>query len=331
MHPNLRLWAAHVEKRDTRPDLQTELMTRPLRSAPCVIKELQKAINGRNYEDKVEPYSTEGIPSPADGLVPRELHHHGPDHDTGLDPISCYHCGLQLADTLHSLAVGHTGRLVPNSPDSLQFRDVLILAVEGTNTIHDDLADPGGTTTVLQPASALVLGLRAQGIPVGVLENPDKTRDVWEKVRWEKHHLNGCRRNDEPDDDVGLGIKCLLGVEEEVTTWGMLNLEAKKEWSAHFEKCELESKEEKEKWKTYKEREWKAWKKRLEDVVTCRHDRVTVTSERFVQGLERKVVVALMRSMDYLNDIDTMGCVSRCTTHLILVHSGQKSTKDPHG
>ncbi|KAL8612756.1 hypothetical protein ACOMHN_033755 [Nucella lapillus] len=316
--PNLHLWAANI-KRTTYADIQVERMTRPLRSAPCVVRQIQRAAKSRHYSDKVEPYCTEGIPSPADGLSPSVIYHHGSAH-TGDLPASCYQCGVDVANALHALGIGKAGKLVPNSPSSLQFRDVLILESGSKDTVNDDLKDPEGAFYL--PASSLVIGLRAEGIPVCVIADPHHQADLEDGHRWERHHRNGCALPTETSE-LGDDLNALFDYVEEEIPWHEMSPGSKDSWRLHFEEgCKAESQELKEQWKTYKQEERKGWKTRLEDMVTAQHDEAVMTTDQFVQGLERKVVVTLMRPMIFNNATDRMGCMSRCTTHLVIVHSG---------
>ncbi|XP_076445773.1 uncharacterized protein LOC143283420 isoform X2 [Babylonia areolata] len=276
--PNLHLWAANIKKTRSVAELQTERMTRPLRSAPCVVREIQRAVESRHYETEVEPYSTDAVPSPADGFSPTVVRHQGPKHTTW-EPISCHQCGVDVAAALRDLGVGDTARRVPKSSKPLQFRDVLIVMhLSGEN--KDDIYDPTGK--LLSPASPFVRGLRAKGVPVCVVDYPTFTESTLDEARWKKHHSKGCRVPVEEVEDA-------------------------------------ESLEESQKWEDQRQLVLTQWKTKMEDMATSRHDHVIVTPDWFVQGLERKVVVAVMTSVTELKHLDRMKSVSRCTTHLIIV------------
>ncbi|XP_076461144.1 uncharacterized protein LOC143293786 isoform X2 [Babylonia areolata] len=316
--PNLHLWAANIDKTVSVAKLQTEMMTRPLRSAPCVVREIQRAVESRHYYKQVVPYSTDAVPSPADGFSPTVMWHQGTNHTDHHYPFSCQQCGVQVAAALRHLGVGDPARRVPNSPSPLQFRDVLILRMRSFTEEEEEIYDPTGT--LVSPVSPFVRGLRAEGIPVCVVEMLHRVESIVDEERWKKHHSGGCSVAVEPVEDFGLGD--LFGVEPGEEKFEGKSDKEKEQWRLHYEQgCEVESKEEGQRWEKQRQERRNEWKTKLEDMATSRLDHVIVTSDEFVQGLERKVVVVLMAGITEMKHMDRMKSISRCTTHLIIVQS----------
>ncbi|XP_070206328.1 uncharacterized protein [Littorina saxatilis] len=174
--PGLHLWAARIGNHDVPRELKEENLRLPLRSAPSVLREVEKAFC---VYDDITKYSNNGVPSPADGLDVIRLSHHGDGHN-GLWPDECEQCGRNVAVKLHSLGVGGTGRMVDTCPDPLRYGDVFVLT--RSLDLQDDVTDKKGKAI---PASGFVRGLRDAGVDlqVCVLGRPDFKHD---RARWER-------------------------------------------------------------------------------------------------------------------------------------------------
>ncbi|XP_070201261.1 uncharacterized protein [Littorina saxatilis] len=168
--PHLYLWCAGVYNTEIPPALQTQVFTVPLRSAPAILREIQPVIHRFDVHD----YSDSGVPAPGDGLSVIRLSHHGNAH-TGRWPLDCAQCGQDIAAVLRRLGVG---RSVANSPSRLSYRDVFVLT--RSDDLHDDVTDEAGRVT--SPASGVVQGLKAAGVPVSVLGYQDWLHN---RARWE--------------------------------------------------------------------------------------------------------------------------------------------------
>ena len=103
---NLHLWAACVYHIDRPTELQEEVLTTPLRSAPVVQREVEHTVTMRF--GAIHPYSDSGLPAPGDGPSVVRLSHHGNAH-TGRDPTDCEQCGEGVAAELLRLGVGTEG------------------------------------------------------------------------------------------------------------------------------------------------------------------------------------------------------------------------------
>ena len=100
---HLFLWCAGVCYRDIPPELQEEVLTTPLRSAPVILRALQPELDARS--DAIRGYSDSGLPAPGDGPGVIQLHHGGDGH-RGRHPVDWDQCGRDVAATLRSLGVG---------------------------------------------------------------------------------------------------------------------------------------------------------------------------------------------------------------------------------
>ncbi|XP_025100537.1 uncharacterized protein LOC112567882 isoform X2 [Pomacea canaliculata] len=167
--PDLHLWAACCFHENAPDCWQVEYLTRPLRSPPAVVREVEQAdfITDGNV---VKPYSERGVPDHTDGPPVTRLYHQGQGH-SGRWPVDCVTCGRDVASFLHSLRVdvtenvATTGTTVTSSnggtsPSYLQWRDVLVLHW------HYVSVDSG-----------MMKGLNEAGIPVRVM-NDDDIEDV---------------------------------------------------------------------------------------------------------------------------------------------------------
>ena len=75
---HLYLWCAGVYHRDIPRQLQEEVLTTPLRSAPVIVREVKPALVV--WSDVIHDYSDSGLPAPGDGPSVIQLHHRGDGH-----------------------------------------------------------------------------------------------------------------------------------------------------------------------------------------------------------------------------------------------------------
>ncbi|XP_025111741.1 uncharacterized protein LOC112574728 [Pomacea canaliculata] len=156
--PRLHFWAASCLHGYTPAGWQVEYLTRPLRSPPVVVREVEQDAKITRHRD-VLPYSERGVSDHTDGPPVTRLCHGGQGH-SGRRPGSC------VASFLHSLRVGVTESSTTTSTTltstssgttpCLQWRDVLVL-------YWYDVSDQPGVVTGLQEA----------GIPVRVMTDDD--------------------------------------------------------------------------------------------------------------------------------------------------------------
>ena len=106
---HLYLWCAGVVHRDIPPELQEEVLTTPLRSAPSVVREVQPALDARS--DDIHGYSDSGLPAPGDGPSVIRLDHGGYGH-SGQYPVDCDQCGRDIAARLRRIGVGVGGECI---------------------------------------------------------------------------------------------------------------------------------------------------------------------------------------------------------------------------
>ncbi|XP_025111938.1 uncharacterized protein LOC112574835 [Pomacea canaliculata] len=163
--PRLHLWAASCFHEDAPDGWQVEYLTRPLRSPPAVVREVEQN-EWITVTRNVLPYSERGVSDHTDGPPVTRLYHRGQGH-SGENPVNCVACGREVASFLHSLRVGvtesgtATSATVTSSsgdttPPCLQWRDVLVLY---WNYVRDN--------------SGVVKGLQEAGIPVRVMKDDD--------------------------------------------------------------------------------------------------------------------------------------------------------------
>lgn len=108
--PDLHLWAASCFYRDPPAGWLVESLTRPLRSPPVVVREVQKDVNiSADFLRTVHPYRERGVPDHTDGPPVIRLYHRGQGHpcDTA---ENCVTCGREIANVLSRLGVGVAGR-----------------------------------------------------------------------------------------------------------------------------------------------------------------------------------------------------------------------------
>ena len=106
---HLYLWCAGVYHRHIPPELQEEVLTTPLRSAPSVLREVKPALD--LWSNAIRGYSDSGLPAPGDGPSVIELDHDGYGH-RGLNPVDCDQCGRDVAGTLRRIGVGVGGECI---------------------------------------------------------------------------------------------------------------------------------------------------------------------------------------------------------------------------
>ncbi|XP_025112559.1 uncharacterized protein LOC112575149 [Pomacea canaliculata] len=163
--PCLHLWAASCFHGDAPNGWQVEYLTRPLRSPPAVVREVEQDVM-ISSDRAVKPYSERGVPDHTDGPPVRRLYHRGQGHSDRW-PVDCVTCVGEVASFLHSLRVGVTESGTSTSttvtptmggttPPCLQWRDVMILD-------WDDVSYNSG----------MVEGLQEAGIPVRVMKDDD--------------------------------------------------------------------------------------------------------------------------------------------------------------
>ncbi|XP_025112766.1 uncharacterized protein LOC112575257 [Pomacea canaliculata] len=167
--PRLHLWAASCYHGHAPAGWQVESLTRPLRSPPTVVREVEQDESIARH-NRIHRYSDRVVPDHTDGPPVRQLYHRGQGH-TGRLPDNCVTCGREVASFLHSLGVGATGSCTTTSttvnsksggttPPSLQWRDVLVLNWNNNTIKHTN-------------NSGLVKGLQEAGIPVRVMKDED--------------------------------------------------------------------------------------------------------------------------------------------------------------
>ena len=106
---HLYLWCAGVGHNDIPPELQTEVLTTPLRCAPAVLRQVEPALDV--WSGAVHPYSDSGLPAPRDGPSVVRLSHHGDAH-TAPFITECKQCGRNVAAELRRLGVGSGGEWI---------------------------------------------------------------------------------------------------------------------------------------------------------------------------------------------------------------------------
>lgn len=104
--PHLVLWAASCFHENTPDSWQLEVLTRPLRSPPVVVREV---IQADEFETEVKRYSERDIPAPTDGPPVKNLYHKSGKHGVKY-PQDCFECGREIADFLHSLRIEKPGK-----------------------------------------------------------------------------------------------------------------------------------------------------------------------------------------------------------------------------
>ncbi|XP_025111921.1 uncharacterized protein LOC112574819 [Pomacea canaliculata] len=163
--PDLHLWAANCYHEDAPDGWQVEYLTRPLRSPPTVVREVEQDDEITKLR-RVHPYSKRGVSDHTDGPPVTRLCHGGQGHSGDL-PVDCVTCGRELASLLHSLRVTSTENVRTTSttlthtsggarPPCVQWRDVLLLYWR-----------------VLSDSSHMMTALREAGIPVLVMKDDD--------------------------------------------------------------------------------------------------------------------------------------------------------------
>ncbi|XP_025078810.1 uncharacterized protein LOC112554947 [Pomacea canaliculata] len=111
--PRLHLWAASCFHNYAPAGWQVEYLTRPLRSPPAVVREVEQDSGITRYR-QVRRYRERGVPDHTDGPPVTRLYHRGQGH-SGRRPGVFVTCGREVASFLHSLRVGVTGRSTTTS------------------------------------------------------------------------------------------------------------------------------------------------------------------------------------------------------------------------
>ena len=106
---HLFLWCAGVVHRGIPRQLQEEVLTTPLRSAPSVLRAVQPELDV--WSHAIHGYSDSGLPAPGDGPSVIKLHHDGYGHREQ-DPVDCDQCGRDVAATLRRIGVGVGGECI---------------------------------------------------------------------------------------------------------------------------------------------------------------------------------------------------------------------------
>ena len=106
---HLYLWCAGVYHGDIPQELQEEVLTTPLRSAPVIVRKVRPALAA--WSDTIHDYSDSGLPAPGDGPSVIQLHHRGDGH-RGRHSVDCDQCGRDVAATLRRIGVGGGGECI---------------------------------------------------------------------------------------------------------------------------------------------------------------------------------------------------------------------------
>ena len=127
---------------------------------------------------------------------------------------------------LHLCRLFRAGPDVTNPTTSLSYKDVFVLMIDDSG-LQDDIIDDAGKLT--SPANGFVRGLRAEGVPVCVLEGIDRvggrvgqnTRvsDVAavDKTGWESRVADVAVSR--TDRVTVAGCRCVQGLERRVVVW----------------------------------------------------------------------------------------------------------------
>ncbi|XP_025111740.1 uncharacterized protein LOC112574727 [Pomacea canaliculata] len=160
--PRLHLWAASCYHQRAPAGWQVEHLTRPLRSPPAIVKEVQRSEVITSCF--VPAYKERGVPDHTDGPPVRIVYHQGsPDFWSG----NCATCCSEVAEILQSLRVHIPEKVTTTSTVGstssapslcVQWRDMIVLY---GGRVRD-------TTDV-----SLVRELRQAGIPVRVMKDDD--------------------------------------------------------------------------------------------------------------------------------------------------------------
>ncbi|XP_070209680.1 uncharacterized protein [Littorina saxatilis] len=121
--PSLSFWCASVHKLISRPSWMCERqLTTPLRCPPTVTKEVAKS-RVMKESSGIPSYSSTPAPAATEGPPVRWLPHKGgQDGHSRCTAMNCNACGDAVVQLLKELGVGQS-----SGPDSLQYRDVLVL------------------------------------------------------------------------------------------------------------------------------------------------------------------------------------------------------------
>ncbi|XP_025113100.1 uncharacterized protein LOC112575440 [Pomacea canaliculata] len=186
--PSLHLWAASCFHDFAPAGWQVEYLTRPLRSPPTVVREVEQDKRMTAVEPRVKAYSERGVPDHTDGPPVTRLYHGECKGVSDPCPENCVGCGHQVAKVLRGLRgrVQDDPTTTPTTSDRpspcLQWRDVLVLVWLGQPTDN----------------SGFVKGLSEAGIPVWVMKDEDieDVATARSDVVWvaRENHVRGLER-----------------------------------------------------------------------------------------------------------------------------------------
>ncbi|XP_070209681.1 uncharacterized protein [Littorina saxatilis] len=166
--PSLSVWCASVHKLESLPFWMCERqLTTPLRCPPTVTKEVAKSKEMKG--SGIPSYSSTPAPAATEGPPVRWLPHKGGQdgHSKGT-AMNCNACGDAVVQLLKELGVGQS-----SGPDSLQYRDVLVLGPS------ERVQSKGNDSK--RAAKGLTGKLLDSGIPMQIVTEIDgdtKYRDV---------------------------------------------------------------------------------------------------------------------------------------------------------
>ncbi|XP_025101018.1 uncharacterized protein LOC112568122 isoform X2 [Pomacea canaliculata] len=112
------LWAASCKHKVAPKGWKLEYFTRPLRSPPTVVREVERS---EEMGSLVRSYESRGLPYPTQGPDVKWIHHERPTHPAEF-PVDCQRCGEEVAIFLKGLRVGDQDNLVTDVPDCVQHR-----------------------------------------------------------------------------------------------------------------------------------------------------------------------------------------------------------------
>lgn len=152
-------------------------LTKPLRSPPVVIREVQNEIDKQNKE-VVNRKKCQYVPlslSVTDGPKIRFIVHTvGLHSHTGIRPESCQACGREVARILKELHVGvkTLRESILSGTTPLHYHDVLVLC----NSVSLD--EKSGDDTGREADIGLVQGMRGCQVPVHVIRETDDEKVI---------------------------------------------------------------------------------------------------------------------------------------------------------
>nr|KAG5701457.1 hypothetical protein BaRGS_000853 [Batillaria attramentaria] len=164
----LHVWAATYHHKHRPPGMAEKTLSSSLRCPPVVMRRVKTAVSFTN--SAIYPFDalTSKNQVPTDG--PPELHLSHKGHSEP-DAMNCEECdlnvggrGLKQHPSVHGV----------NSPPALKFSDVIVVPdyYQDEHKTLDEVVDPTSGKPI-QPASGIVRGLRAGGVPVKVVMSTD--------------------------------------------------------------------------------------------------------------------------------------------------------------